>query len=95
MRHASAIVAHFYHAKKRGEQVHPDVLKYIARARLRYSSDPKPNIAKALWLVQSRRGNPNEPRRSKRRLIAEGRLELGQEVCHAHQGGRVIRGHRL
>ena len=87
VRHANAIVAHFYTATKKRKRIDPRVVEYIDKARDRYCRDPRRNIAKALGLVRSGRGNPGRVP-SKRRLTPEGFIEAGQMVMEEIKKGK-------
>ena len=78
-RHALGIVAYFYWADQERTEIDPRVLNFLKAARRRYLRDPRQNIAKALWLVRPRRGNPGGVS-AKRRLTPEGHIEAALMV---------------
>jgi hypothetical protein len=67
-RHALAILTYFVWATEKGLPIDRRVRRFLLEGRSRYETDSKRNMAKALRLVGTRRGNPGRVASGKRRL---------------------------
>ena len=86
IRHARAVLVYFYRISNANGIVDPRVLAYLEWARSSYNQDPNRNIAKALGLVQSTRGNPGHGRDG--RTDGE-RAQDAQDVIELQRAGKT------
>jgi len=83
---AREVVGLFRYSVRMNRGVDPRIEIFLEQARQRYSKDPKRNIAKALLLVRTVRGNPGGVSQ-KRRMTSEAHIEAGQMVLELLDDG--------